>query len=46
MHAPTESRPEVLPEAHNAADTLISERFRSYLPGRMLPMLLGKNWTT
>jgi hypothetical protein len=42
MRAPTEVRPEELREAHDAADTLISERFRSYLPGRMLPMLLGK----
>jgi hypothetical protein len=29
-------------EAHDAADTLVSQRLRSYLPGRMLPMLLGK----
>ena len=42
MHAPTEVRTEELREARDAADTLISERFRSYLPGRMLPMLLGK----
>jgi hypothetical protein len=42
MRAPTEVRPEELREAHDAADTLISDRFRSYLPGRMLPMLLGK----
>jgi hypothetical protein len=42
MRAPTEVRTEELREAHDAADTLISERFRSYLPGRMLPMLLGK----
>jgi hypothetical protein len=42
MRAPTEVRPEELREAHDAADTLIGERFRSYLPGRMLPMLLGK----
>jgi hypothetical protein len=42
MRAPTEVRPEELREAHEAADTLIGERFRSYLPGRMLPMLLGK----
>jgi hypothetical protein len=42
MRAPTEVTPDELREAHNAADTLISERFRSYLPGRMLPMLLGK----
>ena len=38
MRAPTEVRPEELREARDAADTLISERFRSYLPGRMLPM--------
>jgi hypothetical protein len=31
-----------LREAHRAADTLISEKFRGYLPGRMLPMLLGR----
>jgi hypothetical protein len=42
MRAPTEVRPEELREAHSAAETLISERFRSYLPGRMLPMLLAK----
>lgn len=42
MHAPIEVRPEELREAHDAADALISQRFRSYLPGRMLPMLLGK----
>jgi hypothetical protein len=42
MRAPTEARPDELREAHDAADTLISEKFRSYLPGRMLPMLLVK----
>jgi hypothetical protein len=42
MRAPTEARSDELREAHEAADTLISERFRSYLPGRMLPMLLGR----
>lgn len=42
MRAPTEVRPEEPRQAHAAADTLISERFRSYLPGRMLPVLLGK----
>ena len=42
MRATAEVRPEELREAHDAANTLISERFRSYLPGRMLPMLLGK----
>lgn len=42
MRAPTEVTPDELCEAHDAADTLISERFRSYLPGRMLPLLLGR----
>lgn len=42
MRAPIEVRPEELREARDAADMLISERYRSYLPGRMLPMLLGK----
>lgn len=42
MRAPTEVRPDELREARDVAGTLISERFRSYLPGRMLPMLLGK----
>ena len=42
MRATAEVRPEDLREAHDVADTLISERFRSYLTGRMLPMLLGK----
>jgi len=42
MRAPNEVTPDELRRAHNAADTLISERFRSYMPGRMLPMLLGK----
>jgi hypothetical protein len=42
MRAPTEVTPDELQKAHEAADTLISERFRSYLPGRMLPMLLGR----
>jgi hypothetical protein len=42
MRAPTQVRPDELREAHDAADVLISMRFRSYLPGRMLPMLLRK----
>ena len=42
MRVPTQVTPDELQEAHRAADTLISERFRSYLPGRMLPMLAGK----
>ena len=42
MRAPIEARPEDLRAAHDAADTLVSERFRSYLPGRMLAMLLGR----
>lgn len=42
MRALTELRPDELRLAHLAADTLISERFRIYLPGPMLPMLLEK----
>jgi hypothetical protein len=42
MRAPTEVRPEELREAHDAASALVSDRFRSYLPGPMLPMLLGR----
>jgi hypothetical protein len=42
MRAPNEITPDELRRARNAADTLISGTFRSYLPGRMLPMLLGK----
>ena len=38
----TEMTPDELREAHCAADTLVSEKFRGYLPGRMLPMLVGK----
>jgi hypothetical protein len=42
MRAPNEVRPEELRGAHDAAHMLIGERFRIYLPGRMLPMLLEK----
>jgi hypothetical protein len=42
MRAPAEMTIDELQEAHRAADVLISEKFRSYLPGRMLPMLLGR----
>ena len=41
MHS-TEMTTDELREAHDAAGTLISEKFRGYLPGRMLPMLLGR----
>ena len=42
MQSLTEMTPEELREAHRAANMLCSEKFRSYLPGRMLPMLLGR----
>jgi hypothetical protein len=42
MRAGAEMRADELREARAAADTLISEKFRSYLPGRMLAMLLGR----
>jgi hypothetical protein len=31
-----------LTEAHDNADKLISEKYRSYLPGRLLPLLLRR----
>lgn len=31
-----------LTEAHDSADKLISEKYRSYLPGRLLPLLLHR----
>jgi len=31
-----------LTEAHDIAGKLISERYRSYLPGRLLPLLLSR----
>jgi hypothetical protein len=42
MRASGEVTTDDLRQAQEAADTLISERCRSYLPGRMLPMLLGR----
>ena len=42
MRAPAEMTSDELREAHHAADALISKKFRSYLPGKMLPMLLGR----
>lgn len=42
MRAPTDVRPEELRQAHDAASTLVSEKFHGYLPGRMLLTLLGK----
>ncbi len=33
---------DALREAHDAADTLASERFRPYLPGRLLPLLVAR----
>jgi hypothetical protein len=42
MRAPIETASDELREAHDAADTLVSEKFRSYLPTLMLPMLLGR----
>jgi hypothetical protein len=42
MRVPTEMTADELREAHGATDKLVTERFRPYLPGRMLPMLLGR----
>lgn len=42
MRAPAETASDGLLEAHDAADTLASERFRSYLPGRLLSVLVAR----
>jgi hypothetical protein len=42
MRALAEMTADEQQEARDAADTLVSERLRSYLPGHMLSMLLGK----
>jgi hypothetical protein len=38
----TEFTNDEMEDARRAAETLISEKFRGYLPGRMLPMLIGR----
>jgi hypothetical protein len=42
MRIPAEMTPGQLKEAHDAADTLASEKFRPYLPGRLLPLLVAR----
>ena len=42
MHEPHTITESDLREAHQAAGTLVSEEFRPYLPGRLLPVLLAK----
>ena len=42
MSSLTEMTPDQLREAHRAAGMLCSDKFRGYLPGRMLPMLVGR----
>ena len=42
MRIPAEMATSQLREAHDAAGTLASERFRPYLPGRLLPVLVAR----
>jgi hypothetical protein len=37
-----ELSPQGLGEAHHATETLLSDKFRPYIQGRMLPLLLAK----
>lgn len=42
MKIPQDMTKDALREAHNAADTLASDRYRPYLPGRLLPLLVAR----
>jgi hypothetical protein len=42
MKTPQDETKDALSEAHSAAGTLVSDRYRSYLPGRLLPVLIEK----
>jgi hypothetical protein len=42
MMRPSEMTADELLEAHRAAEVLAAGKFRGYLPGRMLPVLLGR----
>jgi hypothetical protein len=42
MRIPAEMTPGQLQDAHDAADTLASEKSRPYLPGRLLPLLVAR----
>jgi hypothetical protein len=42
MRIPTDMTNDELREAHHAADTLLTDKYRPYLPGRLLPMLLSR----
>jgi hypothetical protein len=42
MRTLTEVRPDDLREAHEAAGVVASERYRPYLPGRLLPVLVAR----
>ena len=41
MRIPASMTDDELREAHHAADTLTADKYRPYLPGRLLPMLLS-----
>jgi hypothetical protein len=42
MRIPAKITASDLREAHQAADTLASEQYRPYLPGRLLPLLVAR----
>jgi hypothetical protein len=42
MKIPKGTTGDALREAHDAAGTLVSDRYRSYLPGRLLPLLVER----
>jgi hypothetical protein len=42
MKIPADTTNDALRVAHAAASTLVSDQYRSYLPGRLLPLLLEK----
>jgi hypothetical protein len=42
MRIPAEITDSDLRDAHQAADTLASEQYRPYLPGRLLPLLVAR----
>jgi hypothetical protein len=42
MKIPKDTTSDTLREAHDAASTLASDRFRPYLPGRFLPLLAAR----
>jgi hypothetical protein len=42
MRIPANMTDDELREAHRAADTLTTDKYRAYLPGRLLPLLIAR----